>query len=41
MGHFNVEELGMKYMAKWLPQAVGEDIVIQYMQSGDCFSYIM
>jgi putative NIF3 family GTP cyclohydrolase 1 type 2 len=40
MGHFNVEELGMKYMEKWLAQIVGEQITVQYMQSGDCFSYI-
>jgi putative NIF3 family GTP cyclohydrolase 1 type 2 len=40
MGHFNVEELGMKYMEKWLPQVVGEALTIQYIQSGDCFSYI-
>lgn len=41
MGHFNTEELGMKYMVKWLPEAIGEDIPVYFVKSGDSFSYIL
>ncbi len=41
MGHFNTEELGMRYMLKYLPRVIGEDIPTQYIQSGDSFSYIV
>lgn len=40
MGHFNVEELGMKCVAKWLPQVIGTELPVSYVQSGDSFSYI-
>lgn len=40
MGHFNLEEPGMQYMVEWLPQAVGEDIPVHYVQSGDNYTYI-
>lgn len=40
MGHFNVEELGMKYMEKWVPDVIGNEVPVHYIQSGDCFSYI-
>lgn len=39
MGHFNFEELGMKHMTKWLPELIGEDIPVHYVQSGDSFTY--
>ncbi len=40
MGHFNVEELGMKYMADaWLPEVVDHSIPVHYIQSGDSFQY--
>jgi len=38
-GHFNTEEPGMKYMAEWLQQLLG-DIRVSYVQSGDSYSYI-
>lgn len=41
MGHFNTEELGMKYMCKWLPDVIGSDIPIHYLQSGDSFGYFL
>lgn len=41
MGHFNVEELGMKYMTKWLPEVVGEDLPIHFVQAGDTYRYIL
>lgn len=40
MGHFNVEELGMKYMTRWLPEQLGGSIPVHYIQSGDSFSYL-
>lgn len=39
MGHFNFEELGMKYMTRWLPEKLGGNIPVHYIQSGDSFSY--
>jgi putative NIF3 family GTP cyclohydrolase 1 type 2 len=41
MGHFNVEEPGMRYMCEWLPEAIqNHDIPIHYLQSKDMFHYI-
>ncbi|MCD7832800.1 MAG: Nif3-like dinuclear metal center hexameric protein [Lachnospiraceae bacterium] len=40
MGHFNVEELGMRYMLQYLPQVIGDSVPMKYVQSGDSFSYI-
>lgn len=39
-GHFNTEEPGMKYFAKVLPEMIGSDLTITYVQSGDVFGYI-
>lgn len=41
MGHFNVEELGMKHMTKWLPEIVGDEIPIHFVQAGDTYHYIV
>lgn len=42
IGHFNVEEPGMKYMLKWLPQAIGtNDIPMTFVQSGDMNHFIV
>ena len=41
MGHFNFEELGMKYMTRWLPDVIGAGIPVEYLPSGDCFHYIL
>lgn len=41
MGHFNFEELGMKYMLKWLPAAIHNAAPVYYLQSGDSFDYIL
>ena len=40
MGHFNTEDLGMRYMAKWLPEVIGTDVHVEYMRAKDPFSYI-
>jgi putative NIF3 family GTP cyclohydrolase 1 type 2 len=39
-GHFNTEEPGMKYFAQYLPQMIGPDYKITYVQSGDVFGFI-
>ena len=41
MGHFNFEELGMKYMLKWLPEVIHSAAPVHYLQSGDSFDYIL
>lgn len=42
VGHFNVEEPGMKYMLRWLPEALGTDEVsANYVQSGDMNTFIL
>ncbi len=40
IGHFNTEEIGMRYCLEWLPEALGDDVPITYVQSGDLFTYI-
>lgn len=41
MGHFNVEELGMKYMAELLNKNFESKLPVVYMQSGDQFGYML
>lgn len=42
VGHFNVEEPGMKYMLQWLPEALGTSkIPMTYVQSGDMNTFIL
>ena len=43
MGHFNTEEPAMRYMAKWLPDILGEegkDIPVCFLSAGDLYHYI-
>lgn len=39
-GHFNMEEPGMKFMAKWLPTVV-ENVPVYHVFSGDAYDYIV
>ena len=39
-GHFNLEEPGMKYMEKWLPQALPEAIPVTFVQAGDMYTFL-
>ncbi len=39
-GHFNLEELGMKYLAECLQPIMG-DTAVEYIPSGDSYGYIM
>lgn len=41
MGHFNVEEIAMKHMEKWLPGVLGGQVNVQFVQSGDSFQYFL
>ena len=40
MGHFNFEELGMKYMKDWLSELVDGRVNVEYVPSRDIFSYV-
>lgn len=40
MGHFNLEEPGMKFMCTYLNEAIGQNIPCEFVQSGDMYSYI-
>ena len=40
IGHFNWEELGMKYAADWIKDLVGTQLPVHYVPTGDAFSYI-
>ena len=41
IGHFNLEELGMRYMAKWLPDVIEKEVPVTYIQSGDSFDFLI
>lgn len=42
VGHFNLEEPGMKYMLNWLPEALGtNDVPMHFVQSGDTNRFIL
>ena len=40
IGHFNWEELGMKYMKDWLSKLVEDNLKVTYVPSGDIYSYV-
>ncbi len=40
IGHFNVEEPGMEYMLRWLPRAIGADVPVSFVASGDPWTYV-
>ena len=40
-GHFNLEDPGMEYMVRWLPDALGEDApAASYVRAGDHSHYV-
>lgn len=41
MGHFNTEEIAMKYMVKWLTELLDGSTPVHFVQSGDSFSYLL
>lgn len=38
-GHFNMEELGMKYAADWLTELTEGKVPVHYVPTGDIFNY--
>lgn len=41
IGHFNWEELGMKYTCEWLSGLVDNKLPVTYVPSGDAYNYII
>lgn len=41
VGHFNVEEPGMRYMAVWLPKALHDNMPVHFVQSGDMNTFLL
>lgn len=42
IGHFNLEQPGMEYMVKWLPEALGTDeIPATFVPMGDTYQYVI
>lgn len=41
LGHFNVEELAMRHMQKWLTDLLDGEIPVHFIQSGDSFTYLL
>ena len=39
VGHFSLEELGMKYARDWISELVQNEIPVAYVPSGDMYSY--
>ena len=40
IGHFNWEELGMKYMKDWLSELVENKVEVTYVPSGDMYRFV-
>ncbi len=40
IGHFNWEELGMKYMKDWLSELVDNKVEVTYVPSGDMYGFV-
>ena len=41
IGHYNWEELGMRYMKDWLPGLLNEEVKVTYVPSEDMYSYVL
>ena len=39
VGHFNLEELGMKYAADWIPEVIRNAVPVHYVPSGDIYKF--
>ena len=40
VGHFNLEEPGMEYMAEWLPGVIGGEVPVWFIQSDNSFRWL-
>lgn len=41
IGHFNWEELGMKYTREWLSELAGDAVPVTYVPTGDAYSFML
>ena len=41
IGHFNWEELGMRYMEDWLKKLLPETVCVTYVKSDDIYHYVL
>ncbi len=41
VGHFNLEEFGMKYMLNYLPKVIDAGVDWHFVQSGDMYNYVV
>ncbi|GAB5055432.1 hypothetical protein PESHB5_19310 [Pediococcus parvulus] len=41
VGHFNIEEPGMSYMAKYLPALLNNEVGIHFVKVGDTYDYVL
>ena len=41
IGHFNWEELGMRYMKDWLDELIENKVNVTYVPSGDMYRYVV
>ena len=41
IGHYNWEELGMRYMKDWLPGLLNNEVKVTYVPSEDMYSYVL
>ena len=39
IGHFNLEELGMKYAADWIPSVIENAVPVHYIPSEDIYKF--
>jgi hypothetical protein len=39
VGHFNIEELGMKYAAEWISELIDNKVSVKYIPTGDIYSF--
>ena len=39
VGHFNIEELGMKYAKDWIMELIDDQVPVHYIPTGDIYSF--
>lgn len=39
VGHFNIEELGMKYAVEWISKLIDNKVSVKYIPTGDIYSF--
>ena len=39
LGHFNWEEMGMRYAKEWVQDLVGDALTVTYVPTEDMYSY--